>query len=345
LAIDHPSRRVAGRRWRIAAALLLGASIAQAQSEPILGGVVIDAGTSRPLIGAIVTLSAKPSPLTTRTDGTGSFAFFKIASGEFQLSVRQIGYEPAEQTVQVDSTKRVTIAMNRLATLDTVRVGAAAQAIFGVVATAHDLRPLPNTTVQVFGNSVGQATTDSSGRFFYEVRSPGAYLVRAKGPHGRSQTVSVTVARHEDVEVALLLDSVAPRGTSMLEMAYFDFRARLGQRGVIGSALVPRAELLREGNASALTALLMSRSFAGSGLRFSDGACVFVDGMARPSVSLIFVDAADVETIEVYSADAERSGTLAMNWPRGALCPGTGMPRAIGFSKGIVRWVVIWLKH
>ena len=131
----------------------------------------------------------------------------------------------------------------------------------------------------------------------------------------------------------------------MLDMAYFDFRARLLRRG-IGSALIPRADLLRNGNVSLVTALLTSRTFGAIGLRFSDMACVFVDGMARPSVSVSFIDAADIETVEIYSADAERSGTLSMNWPRSALCPTTGMPRAGGVgSKDVIKWVVVWLKH
>jgi hypothetical protein len=339
--------RPSSNGWAIPAFLLvLGSSVARAQTEPTLGGVVIDAGTSRPIIGAIVTLVAQPSPQTTRTDGTGSFSFFKIASGEFRLTVRQLGYEPADQTVRVDSTKRVTISMNRLTTLDTVRVGASAQAIYGVVAMAHDLRPLSNATVQVFGTSVGQVTTDSGGRFFYSVRTPGAYFVRAKGPRGGSQTVSVTVPQHEGIEVALLLDSVPPRGAGMLEMAFSDFRSRVLRRG-IGSVIVPRQELLRNGNVNLMTALATSPSFAASGLRFSDAACVFVDGIARSSASVNLIDAAEIETVEVYSAEAERSGTLAMNWPRAALCPNTGMPRSGGgiASKGIVKWVVIWLKH
>lgn len=335
------------RSWAISIGLLLlAAHVVRAQRDPILGGVVLDAATSRPIIGAIVTLSSQANRDTTRTDGTGSFAFFKIASGEYRLNVRRLGFEPSEQIVSVDTAKRVTVTMNRVATaLDTVRVGAAAQAIYGVVATAHDLRPLAHTTVQVFGPSVGQVTTDSGGRFFYSVRTPGSYLVRAKGPRNGSQTVSVTVPRHEGVEVALLLDSIPPRGANMLEMAYADLRGRLMRRG-IGSAIVPRAELLSSGNVSLLTALQTSRSFASSALRFSDVACVFVDGQPRPSVAVVFIDAADIETVEVYSADAERSGTLAMNWPRTALCPTTGMPRVGSLSsKGVVRWVVVWLKH
>jgi hypothetical protein len=335
------------RSWAVSIALLLLVSPSvRAQNDPVLSGLVVDGATSRPIIGAIVTLSTAANLHTTRTDGTGAFAFFQIASGEFRLSVRRIGFEPSDQTISVDTAKRVTVAMNRLAALDTVRVGAATQAIFGVVATAHDLHPLANVSVQLFGPSVGQVTTDSGGRFFYSVRLPGAYLVRAKGPRGGSQTVSVTVPQREGVEVALLIDSVAPRGAAMLDMAYADFRSRLLRRG-IGSAIIPRVDLLRYGNASLVTALQRSRTYGALALRFSDVACVFVDGMARPSMSVAFIDAADIETVELYSADAERSGTLAMNWPRMALCPTTGLPQSGGGigSKGVIRWVVVWLKR
>jgi hypothetical protein len=331
------------RARRVIAALsLLAPSVARPQNQPILSGVVQDAATSRPIIGAIVTLGAAPNAQVTRTDGTGTFGFWKIASGEYQLSIRSLGFEPAEQRVSVDSVKRLTITMRRLAALDTVRIAASAQAIYGVVATAHDLKPLVNTTVQVFGTSVGQVQTDSGGRFFFPVRSTGPYHVRAKSPSGGSQTVSVTVERNEGVEVALLLDSIPARGTTMLEMSYADLRLRLMQRGV-GSAIVPRAEILRNGNADLATAITMSPSFSRGGLRFSDVACVFVDGIPRPGVSLLGIDAAGVETVEVYAAGADRSGTLATNWPRGALCPFTGLPRTTNTANSVVRWVVIWL--
>jgi hypothetical protein len=265
-----------------------------------------------------------------------------------------LGYEPSTQIVTVNGDIRVTIVLRRLTALDTVRVRAGQRSIYGVVATAHDLRPLPNATVQIFGSSVGETTTDSAGRFSHVIQSRGAYLVRGKASGLGTQTVSVTV--HDDgVEVALLLDSVRAPGANALEMAYGDFRDRLLRRGN-ASAVVPRSELLAYGDGGLLSAVMSTRSFGAKTLRFTDVACVFVDGIARAGLSLNMIDATSVEAVEVYSAAAERSGTLQLRWPKQATCGDTGLPRATDRFAGarpaggrdtqsdIVRWVVVWLK-
>jgi hypothetical protein len=332
--------------------MAVGAPVARAQTLPALGGIVQDPATSRAIIGALVTLNTSTEIRSTRTDETGSFLFAKLLPGTYQLKVRRLGYDPSTQTVSIAGDTRVTVSLTRLATLDTVRVRAAAQGIYGVVATAHDLRPPPNATVQIFGTSVGQVSADSTGRFFYAVQTPGPYLVRGKAPGLAAQTVSVTVQPHDGVEVALLLDS-ADAEIPGLEMAYGDFRSRLVRRGN-ASAVVPRTELLTNGNGGVVSSLTTAQSFNAKSLHFTDVACVFVDGMPRPGLSANAVDAESVEAVEVYTATSERSGTLAERWPRNMPCSTTGAP-AVTQAKiqpggraapsDIVRWIVIWLKH
>jgi Carboxypeptidase regulatory-like domain len=340
---------------RLAAALLLVALVAptaRAQTLPALSGIVQDPASSRAIIGALVTLSTATDVRSTRTDETGSFLFAKLPPGTYQLSVRRLGYDPSSQTVSIAGDTRVTVSLTRLATLDTVRVRAAAQGIYGVVARAHDLQPLPNATVQIFGTSVGQISTDSAGRFFYSVQTPGPYLVRGKAPGLAGQTVSVTVQPHDGVEVALLLDS-AEADVPGIEMAFADFRSRLMRRRN-GSAVVPRTELLTLGNGGVVSSLVRAQSFSAKSLRFTDVACVFVDGAPRPGLSANAVAAEDVEAVEVYTGDAERSGTLAERWPKNVPCGNTGAPHATerkitpggrDAPSDIVRWIVIWLKH
>lgn len=327
------------RRYWVAALMLVGASTAAAQT---VGGVVRDAATSRPIVGAVVALGT----ITTRTDDAGSFLFAKLPSTTLTLVVRRLGYEPSRQNVDIAGDVRLTVPLRRIAALDTVQVRAAPQAIYGVVATATDLRPLSGATVQMFGANPAQVTTDSTGHFFYAVKAPGAYLVRARVAGLGAQSVSVTVNRDEGVEVALLLDSLEGPRANAMEVAYAEFRERLLRR-TNGSAIVPRAELTGNGNRDLVSSLLTARSFGARPLRFSSQACLFVDGEPRAGWSPNAVDPEDIETVEVYTAASERSGTLARRWGRSP-CGDTGMPRALGSpgrSSDLVQWVVIWLKR
>lgn len=344
------------RDRRLLAALLIvvAPSVGRAQGEPSLAGLVQNAATRRPLIGAIVTLG-EPGNRTTRTDESGGFIFTKLRAGEYTVQVRHLGFEPVSQRAVVTQATRITVALTRLAALDTVRVRAARQAIYGVVARASDLKPLGGATVQVFGASVGHATTDSTGHFFYAIQTPGAYLVRSKVRSYGSQTVSVTVQPREGVEVALLLDSAEAPGANMLEQAFFDFQQRLLRRG-LSSVMVPRTELLARGNGGVVSNLLLAKSFGAKALHFSDTACLFIDGQPKPGMSAQIVDAADVEAVEVYTSSADRPQTLMRRWPAGAPCGDTGQPRSgpgrVMLAPGqrapqsdVVYWVVIWLKH
>lgn len=330
-------------------------SLAEAQAPPSLAGVVQDAATARPVIGAIVMLGEAPNARTTRSDERGVFQFPGVAPLSYTVTVRRLGFAPVSQRVTVAGDTRITIDMARLASLDTVRIRATRQGIYGIVATASDLRPLPGARVQVFGSSVGEVMADSSGAFVHSIRSTGAYLVRATFPGFGTQTVSVTVRQDDGVEVALLLDSTRAPRANQLEAAFFDFRNRMLHRGN-ASAVVPRAELLQFGDGALVSSLQRSPSFGTKVLRFSDDACVFLDGTPRPRLSADAISASEVEAVEVYSATAERSGTLAERWPKHAPCGSTGMgfasqargPRAPGSrppQSDVVRWIVIWLKQ
>ena len=339
-----------------AVGLVLAAACAASAQEPVtLSGRVVDATTSTPVIGAIVTATTAAGARNTRTDETGTFAFPGLATGEVRLLVRRVGYDPHLQTLMIDRSQAVAVTLRRVATLDTVRVRAARQAIYGVVADATTLSPLPGAAVQVFGSSVGATVSDSTGHFFHPIQSPGPYLVRAKVSGRGTQSVSVSVERGEGVEIALLMDSTPPAYSNMLEMGYGDMRERMIRRG-LGSALVPRSELMAHGEGSVTTSLLTARSFTTHGLLFTDEACVFVDGVPRPGLSAHSIDVSRVESVEVYSASGDRSGTLRDRWPRNAPCGDTGMPRRGSArvagpgasrqpSSTIVRWIVIWLRH
>jgi len=328
----------------VAAFVVAPIGTARAQSKVTVTGVVRDAASGQPLIGAVVTLGIGDGARTTRTEEKGAFSFVNVLSGSYVIDTRRLGYEPARRTVDVlPEPTPIEIALTRIAALDAVRVRAAEQAIYGAVGTSTDLQPLRQAVVQVFGNTTGQVTVDSTGHFFFPVKTSGAYVVRAKVDGYTAQTVSVTVPHNEGVEVALLLDSAVNGPSHMLEAGYADFRSRLLVRRM-SSALVPRSEILEHDAGEMLTAIQFSRSFLSRPLRMGPTACIFVDGNPRPGYSLRVVEPRDVEAVELYGVDGDQSGTLGLRWPRNAPCGDTGAS-SVTPGKDVVRWIVIWLKH
>jgi len=330
---------------RVAAVAALVATLSErvpAQQVSVTG-VVRDAISSSPLVGAIVTLGRTADERATRTDANGAFAFAEVARGAYALSVRRLGYAPAQSNVEVPASQPIVVMMRRVVALDTVRVSAADQGIYGAVGTSTDLRPLA-ASIQVIGTSGSRLRTDSSGHFFAPVKTPGPYLVRATADGFVGQTVSVTVRSKDGVEVALLLDSATGPADHKLEMAYGDFNSRMMQRG-LASALVPGADLTRFGGEGTLvSSIVSSPSFAAKALRFTSFACLFVDGQPKPGTPMSAYGPREVEMVELYGSKADRTRNLEQRWPRNAPCAATGMP-PVGAGDDAVRWIVIWLKR
>jgi hypothetical protein len=328
------------------ACLLASAAIANAQTVTLRGGVD-DAATERPVFGAVVTLRGQDVERSTRTDEAGAWHFTFVRTGRYTVTARRLGFEPATTTIEVGTTDTsIVLRLARIATLDTLRVRAARQGIFGVIAAAHSLRPLPNGSIRVIGLGSMTIAIDSGGQFFAPIRNPGNFLLRAKAPGFLPLTLSVSVERNDGAEVAFLLDSaIAGQGAShRLETAFLEFEERLHRRRLM-SALVPRTDLLRFGDDTRLVdAIRTSRSLVTKTLRFTATACVFVDGVPRPGLSLNAVDTRDVEAVEVYSRTGEASATLSQRWPGMGECGDTGMPR-VSPGSDVIYWVSVWLKR
>ena len=314
-----------------------------AQQVP-LTGVVLDAATQSPIQGAVVTLGSAENAPVARTADNGTFVFARVDTGTYQLFVRRLGFEPARAVVQArDGARPVSIALRRIASLDTVQVRAARQGIFGIVAAwGEDMLPLPNATVQVLGGSLRQIVVDSTAHFFIPVQSAGTYVVRARAEGYAPRTLSLTLRAGEGKEIALLLDSASGQSTAALEHAYDEFRIRLARRG-LASTLVPRTELGTEPRARLVDVIRSSPSFARKTLRFGDTVCLFINGRPRPGWSLNAMDPTAVEFVEVYAFGADASLTLQEQWPKGGECGVTGMPRA-GRGRDVVQWVALWTR-
>jgi hypothetical protein len=336
------------------ALVLLASASAHAQQAGIVSGTVRDAATSRPLPGAEITLAGDGQTRTTHADETGAFIFIRTKPGTYALAARRIGYAPWRDDVEITAGgATITITLTRLTTLDTVRVPVGT-AIYGVVGAAGDLRLLRGAEVQIAGASV-KVTTDSAGRFFAALASPGVYVVRARFAGYASRILSVTVPANGAVEVSLLLDSSSMGASNREEAAWKEFDHRQHLRGS-ETGLVSRAELLANGNANVLAALGRAASLAGKGYQFGPDVCVFVNGLPSPATSLFTLDASEIEAIEVYKraatvqtkrgfqtipTETDLSGTLAAR-SQGIAC-GYGQASRPGAEN--VEWLVIWMKQ
>jgi len=317
-------------------------SPSMAQQPVIVRGFVRDSVSGRPLAGAIVGLGPNGSDRITRTDDAGEFAFSKVIPGTYSLTVKRLGYEPRSRAVDARAgMDSIAVALLRVSTLDTVRIRATTQGIYGAVGTA-DLRPLRSAVVQVIGGS-GKLSVDSTGHFYIPIKNPGAYLVRAMSPGYEMQTMAVTVRRDEGVEIALLLDSATTLESNRWEGAYADMADRMIARRN-SSAIVSASELRETGYTGLADALRRTPSFNKAVIRIGGTACVFVDGQPKPGFSLDAFDATQVEAVEAYTASSESTGNLARRWPRGFPCAPTG-ENTTAAGSDVIRWIVIWLKR
>ena len=318
-------------------------SAVAAQQPVAVRGKVQDSVSGRPLAGAIVGLGPSGSDRITRTDDAGEFAFSKVAPGSYSLTVKRLGYDPRTRVVEVrPGMDSILVVMLRVSTLDTVRIRATNQGIYGAVGTAEGLRPLRSAVVQVIGGS-GKLSVDSTGHFYIPIKAPGAYMVRAMSSGYQTQTMAVTVRRDEGVEIALLLDSATTPESNRWESAYADMADRMIARRN-SSAIVSASELRETGYTGLADALRRSPSFNKAVIRIGGTACVFVDGQPKPGFSIDAFDATQIEAVEAYTTSSEGTGNLARRWPRGFPCAPTG-ENTTAVGNDVIRWIVIWLKR
>jgi hypothetical protein len=317
--------------------LLCSISAPLAAQQVTITGTVRDSATTRPLHGALVTIGTGMDQRVTRTDERGAFRFPAVTVGVNDFAVRRLGYAAWSRAIAVKAGVPLDIMLHSTRTLDTIRVSAARLGIWGVVADARDMRPIPGAVVQIIGDSL--ITADASGAFFAPVKSAGSYAIRARAEGHRPLLMSVAMPKDDGVEVTLLLDS-AGRGDKADEAAFADFQTRI-LRARLSSVFIPRSELTRGGGDKLVDAIRGAPSFLRKALRLGETACVFFEGRPMPGTSLGHLEVQNVEAVELYTEAADGSRTLAGDWPRGFPCADTGMPR-VHTVRDVIRWIVIW---
>lgn len=333
-------------RAAVVAVLVLATALtASAQrGARAVNGVVRDSVSGRALAGVVVEVHSAAFQQTSRTDADGEFHLVGIPSGTMRFSARRIGYAVMAQELRLadrDTTLVVRLQANAQL-LDTTRVRANVTGIYGSVGTSVDVRPLDSVKIQVVG-ATRETYTDTSGRYFVELKKGGKYFVRVSRAGFGTQILPADVPTDRTVEVTALLETTADVPPKDAEALAREFDRRLAFRG-LGSAEVPGEELVRNGRSSLSDALRTSPSFNGRGLQLGATICLFVNGVPKPGVPLDAIPVESIQAVEAYAPRGDPTNTLAMSWPSSP-CPSVslGAPHRAPESVA-VKMINVWLK-
>jgi hypothetical protein len=358
------------RTFMFLALASIATTSASAQTARIVRGVVTDSASRQPLAGALVDIRSATLRITDRTDEEGNFRIRGIPPGQYQVVVLRIGYGEVRRDIEVAGRDvELRLSMRAIAQrLDVFRVRGDITAIYGMVGTLPDLLPLSGTRVQVLGADKEQVT-DSTGGFFIPVKDPGTYMVRMTRDGYAERLFPIEVPRNRATDASRMLDPGVGSAPG-LDFVFKELDARLRMRSAATSAFVPGAEIRRGGN-NLVDGIRASPSFTSRGLMLADSACVFVNGIPRPGVSLESFFPEEIEAVEVYAqaggapqpmgvASGDRSNVLATGWPPRAKCgkmfrrdgaggsnyrPERASRAEIGtMNSGKAIYIVVWLR-
>jgi hypothetical protein len=199
---------------------------AQLRTPTILGLVHTSGDNNPPLAGAEVMIGSRK----TATDARGQFRIDSMPVGEYDITIRHIGYRPLHSKVVVSASEPTTpeyfMKFSPYLLPDVVvesrRVG-----IYGVVRDLAD-RPIAGASVEIIGFNGRLLITDSLGRFSLPDAHKGGYLIRAAGDGyvERRLTVEVESGKGRDVTVQLAPGERRPVGNREAT-ALFDLRQSL----------------------------------------------------------------------------------------------------------------------
>lgn len=339
-----------------ALAVIASAPLTTAQAQTRARGGI--SGTVRgtdsvPIADVLVQLrrdtdAGKGTTYIARSDEDGTFRFNAVAPGRYTMTGKRIGFDSSSVVVDVAEARArhdLTLGARSFGG-DTVRVRARFVGITGVVGDFARMAPVSGASVRVLGGDA-PSTTDSTGRFAVELQPGRSYALRVERAGYAPQLMSFSLETERRIEVAVLLDSAPRPMKDGWRWAELDQRQRVNR---YGSAHIARAEL-RDTEASNLHVALQYAAAAGDrGLTIPRAPCVFIDGAARPTLTLDAIAIERVEFVEVYTRFGDVSSTLETRWPKGFPC-GDGMAftnRAVFTTtrgnSNQAQFVVIWMR-
>ena len=334
------------QRWIHSAVLAVLALLAVAegvQGQNQIRGRVRDEN-SRPVSFAQVQMS--PGDRRVVADGNGEFVLGALQTGDYELTIRRIGYQPAHVKVRVPSDEGwIPITMQSLPrVLDSVRIRERASTLRYTGIVIDDLdQPVVDAEVIAAGASDRGVRTDSEGHFRLLKPPKGTLVLRVRkfgyAPYFGSLSLqaeredTIRMKRHAtDLPEAYIR---AESGFGRDTFAYVELDSRMRWK-LSSGGVVSREDLDRFADLD-LCLALMRTTLAGKMRLREDGCstprCVIIDGLQpllRPLSAFI---ASEVEAFEYHAKDW--TGTLASRM--GDWC-GRQTRRDVG-------GVVIWLRR
>jgi hypothetical protein len=303
-AYARSARLVVYRRTVGAAALVVLPMLAIGGQSTSATGTVSDSVTGRPLAGAFLQVSDTQRTFSARTDDAGVFILHAVA-GQYRILVRRIGYAPLILSAALPTTAMMDLRLAPIPqALRAVRVTAGGAGIYGEIGALADLSRIKGAKVQIAGANA-TLQTDSAGSFFVPLKHPGTYAIRVTADGYAMDLFTVTVSENEVADASRYLLRVEKSG-SIPEMAWNQFDQRLRWAERQNYVFVPGSDI-RLYNGSVRDAVQALGSRVGNGAQLGDfPPCIFLDGVARPGMSLEQIRIEEVKAIEIYGMDPWR---------------------------------------
>jgi hypothetical protein len=307
--------------------VLLGVALvavsAHAQTGTAIHGKVVDQN-GRAVESAQISLTPGARRALSFDDGT--FDMPGLTAGDYVLSARRIGYQPASRAVTVrDSAMAVTITLVAIpAQLDSIHIREKLSGIrYSAVVLDQNDAPVADAEVIAIGIN-SNLRTDSLGRFTVPGLGRGTLAVRIRkiGYAAYFDSFRILEERADTVRMPRLAQSLTPvevneqSGFGRDFWAYREMQMRMAWKGAMAGA-ISREELNTRGKQDLCDALPGTPSGARLSLH-NDPNCktfprgirnILVDGAMCRKGLLSDYDADQVEFVEVMPSDM--SGSLA----------------------------------
>ena len=327
-------------RFGVLAALAVLTAASDALGQNQIRGRVRDEN-SQPISFAQVQMS--PGDRRVVSDRNGEFVLGALQTGDYELTIRRIGYQPAHVKVRVPSDESwIPITLQSLPrVLDSVRIRERSSLRYtGIVIDDLD-QPVVDAEVIAAGASDRGVRTDAVGHFLLLKPQKGTLVLRVRKfgyvPYFGSLTLqteredTIRMKRHAtDLPEAYIR---AESGFGRDTFAYVELDSRMRWKMSTGG-VVSREDLDAFADLDLCHALMRTTLAGKMGLRESGCSvprCVIIDGLQPLQRPLNAFMAVEVEAFEYHQKDL--SGTLTSRIQGGCFT------RAARDQGGVVIWL------
>ena len=330
-------------RWSVFVESLLMVSAQVAESQNQIRGRIRDENNV-PISCAQVLLT--PSDRRVVADRNGEFVVGALATGNYELHIKRIGFQPTQVKVRVPSDEDwILIAMQSLPRIvDSVRIRERSSTLRYTGIVVDDVnQPVVDAEVFAAGASDRDVRTNSEGQFRILKPQKGTLILRVRklgyAPYFGSLTSqteredTIRMKRHAtDLPTAYIR---AESGFGPDSFAYSELRSRMSWKLSTG-AVASREDLDQFADMPLCHARLRTPVAGKMKLRSpamcDTPVCVIIDGLNPLLRALNSYKASEIEAFEYHAKDW--TGTISSR--EGAWCHRRNLPRDAG---GIVLWL------